>query len=220
MRIVKKTQQCAKLWGQCGGLGYSGPTCCEEGTECQHNPLLEYSSYHQCRKPGPPACGEVVPGSQCAKMIHSLKWDVERTPENFKGLYPGMDDKEYQMYAHWGIWDESHCPEPCADGTCFVVLHIEGCDTLDTWYCSHDDGSLKFACCCKYFRDEKALDKPTDVDEDMANAMKAVSSSSPSLFCTAMVQPNGYELGLLQFQYGTGKLGLFACDEWAVYSNE
>lgn len=221
MRVVK-TQQCVKLWGQCGGSGYTGPTCCEEGSECQHRPLVEYSSYHQCRKPGPPTCGDVVPDSDCAKMIHSLKWDVERTPENFKGLYPGMHDKEYQMYAHWGIWDESHCPEPCAGdgGTCFVVLHIEGCDTLDTWYCSHDDGTLKYACCCNYFREEKALDKPTDVDADMANAMKAVSSSSPSLFCTAMVRPNGYELGLLRAQYQQGKLGLFACDEWAIYSNE
>lgn len=210
---------CSKLWGQCGGLGYTGPTCCEEDSVCTHKPLLELSSYHQCMRPGAESCGEVVPDSQCAQMIHSLKWDVERTPENFKGLWSGMDDKEYQLYAHWGIWDESHCPEPCADSTCFVALHIEGCDTLDTWYCSHDDGSLKFACCCKYFHEEKAVVQPTDVDVDMAHAIKAIASSSPSLFCTAMVQPEGNEIWLLREQYAQGKLGLFACDEWSVYSN-
>lgn len=218
--VEKAAPKCVKLWGQCGGFGYTGPTCCEHGSECEHHPLLEYSSYHQCRKPGSPACGEVVPDSQCAKMMHSLKWDVERTPENFKGLWTGMDDKEYQMYSHWGIYDESHCPEPCADSTCFVVLHLEGCDSLDTWYCSEDDGSLKFACCCKYFNEDKSLEKPVDVDADMANAM--VDNEGPSLFCTAMVRPGGYELGLLQAQYANewGKLGLFACDLWSVYSNE
>jgi len=153
-------------------------------------------------------------------MMHSLKWDVKRTPENFKGLWSGMDDKEYQLYAHWGIWDESHCPEPCADGTCFVVLHVEGCDTLDTWYCSHDDGSLKYACCCKYFMEEQALDKPEDVDADMAHAIEVVQlADGPELFCTAMVQPVGPEIWLLRSQYEQGKLGMFSCEYWSVYSN-
>jgi len=224
MRVSKKLTadappQCSKLWGQCGGLGYMGPTCCEEGSVCTHKPLLQLSSYRQCMRPDQETCGGVEPDSQCAKMIYSLKYDLERAPENFKGLWTGMDEKEYQMYAHWGIWDESHCPEPCADGTCFVVLHIEGCDTLDTWYCSHDDGSLKFACCCRYMHEETELDKPTDVDTDMAHAIEVAGSDKPSLFCTTMVQPEGYEISLLREQYARGKLGLFACNEWAVYSN-
>jgi len=224
MRVSKKLTadappQCSKLWGQCGGLGYMGPTCCEEGSVCTHKPLLQLSSYRQCMRPDQETCGGVEPDSQCAKMIYSLKYDLERAPENFKGLWTGMDEKEYQMYAHWGIWDESHCPEPCADGTCFVVLQIEGCDTLDTWYCSHDDGSLKFACCCRYMHEETELDKPTDVDTDMAHAIEVAGSDKPSLFCTTMVQPEGYEISLLREQYARGKLGLFACNEWAVYSN-
>jgi len=35
---------CAKKWGQCGGVGFSGPTCCESGSICkEHN---QY--YSQC----------------------------------------------------------------------------------------------------------------------------------------------------------------------------
>jgi len=35
---------CAKKWGQCGGVGFSGPTCCESGSVCkEHN---QY--YSQC----------------------------------------------------------------------------------------------------------------------------------------------------------------------------
>jgi len=35
---------CASKWDQCGGVGYSGPTCCESGSTCR-----EYNQYFsQC----------------------------------------------------------------------------------------------------------------------------------------------------------------------------
>jgi len=38
------TEQCAKKWQQCGGIGFSGPTCCESGSTCH-----EYDKYYsQC----------------------------------------------------------------------------------------------------------------------------------------------------------------------------
>lgn len=40
-----------------------------------------------------------------------------------------------------------------------------------------------------------------------------------SLFCIALMQPQGYEGGLLAMQYKK-KVSLFACDEYVVYSNE
>lgn len=126
------------------------------------------------------------------------------------------------MFLHWANFDQSQCAEPCAPeqpGTCYFALHVEGCDTLDSWYCEHDDGTLKYACCCRYYHDEKSLDKPENPDADYARAIDAAASDSPTFFCTAMCQPHGYELGLLQSQYASGRLGLFDCNEWAVYSN-
>jgi len=29
------TTQCVEKWGQCGGVGYSGPSCCESGSKCR-----------------------------------------------------------------------------------------------------------------------------------------------------------------------------------------
>jgi hypothetical protein len=50
--------------------------------------------------------------------------------------------------------------------------------------------------------------------------MEAAGSESPSLFCTAMCMPDSYEVGLLRAQYKKGKLGMFGCNEWSVYSNK
>ncbi|OUM58183.1 carbohydrate-binding module family 1 protein, partial [Piromyces sp. E2] len=36
--------ECAVKWGQCGGIGFSGPTCCQSGSTCKK--INEY--YYQC----------------------------------------------------------------------------------------------------------------------------------------------------------------------------
>mmetsp|Transcript_56014 Transcript_56014/g.142557 ORF Transcript_56014/g.142557 Transcript_56014/m.142557 type:complete len:497 (-) Transcript_56014:214-1704(-) len=43
--------------------------------------------------------------------------------------------------------------------------------------------------------------------------------SEDSLFCFSLSQPQGYELGLLALQHKL-RTGIFACDEFAVYSNK
>eukprot|EP00418_Pyrodinium_bahamense_P076278 CAMPEP_0179068316 /NCGR_PEP_ID=MMETSP0796-20121207/29940_1 /TAXON_ID=73915 /ORGANISM="Pyrodinium bahamense, Strain pbaha01" /LENGTH=700 /DNA_ID=CAMNT_0020765369 /DNA_START=27 /DNA_END=2130 /DNA_ORIENTATION=+ len=40
----------------------------------------------------------------------------------------------------------------------------------------------------------------------------------PSLFCWALSRSSGDEAALLRFQFG-GRMSLFSCDEWAVYSD-
>merc|ERR1719277_161394 len=44
LTIIVEGGQRAKLWGQCGGEGYSGPTQCEEGSICHHKPLEKLES--------------------------------------------------------------------------------------------------------------------------------------------------------------------------------
>merc|ERR1719464_513083 len=56
--VPLNTKACSKLWDQCGGEGYSGATCCEEGSDCLDYALENLPSYRQCRLPEAPACGE------------------------------------------------------------------------------------------------------------------------------------------------------------------
>lgn len=42
--------------------------------------------------------------------------------------------------------------------------------------------------------------------------------TSPSMFCTALMMPQGYEVGLVRAQ-AKAHVGIFTCDEWAVYTN-
>lgn len=51
-----------------------------------------------------------------------------------------------------------------------------------------------------------------------ADAHAGNTSRAQSLFCFALMVPFGYEAGLLGMQYHKGT-SLFACDEYAVYSN-
>jgi len=41
----------------------------------------------------------------------------------------------------------------------------------------------------------------------------------PSLFCCSLVVPYSYQEDLIKQQYERGQVGIFDCDEWAVYSN-
>lgn len=36
---------CVAIWGQCGGVGYNGPTCCQSGSTC----VLQSQYYSQCK---------------------------------------------------------------------------------------------------------------------------------------------------------------------------
>lgn len=47
--VVEERQNCAQLWGQCGGNGFTGPTCCASGSTC----VKQNDWYSQC-----------LPGSQ------------------------------------------------------------------------------------------------------------------------------------------------------------
>mmetsp|Transcript_47631 Transcript_47631/g.149703 ORF Transcript_47631/g.149703 Transcript_47631/m.149703 type:complete len:302 (-) Transcript_47631:179-1084(-) len=44
-------------------------------------------------------------------------------------------------------------------------------------------------------------------------------ADTPSLFCVSVMMPRGYEKGLLEDQY-SHEVGIFQCNDFAVYSNE
>lgn len=205
---------CGKLWDQCGGIGFNGSTCCKKGTECRPKPLPNYPSFYQCLKP---ACEDPAPGTACHKRV---QWDMSTgiwtQPGWYRGLTAQSEFKEFQEYEHRWNEDESQCNAPCADGPCFVVFRYEGCDTMNKWTCEVDDGSLAFACCCKYFHDRQQ-ERP-QISADLSRSIQASHDDKPSLFCVSLCFPVGYEFGLLNAQYNLG-VGMFDCTEWAVYSN-
>lgn len=211
---------CAKLWEQCGGDDFSGPTCCEAGTECTKYPLAHLPSYQQCRNKVV-ACAEPAPGSQCYQTI---TWDMTagiwNQPGSYHGLTAQSSFKEFQEFEHMLNFERSQCPAPCGPGTCFFIFRFEGCDTMNEWTCGKEDDSLAYACCCKYFHNENETSKPNKPSAELARAMEAAASSAPSLFCASLCMPRTYEVGLLRAQYQRGRLGLFGCNEWVVYSNE
>lgn len=45
-------EKCVPLYGQCGGYGYSGPTCCEQPQTTVLNPYIPYNSV-KCQKTSP-----------------------------------------------------------------------------------------------------------------------------------------------------------------------
>lgn len=42
--LVPVDENCSGEWGQCGGIDWEGPTCCDEGADCVE--LNEW--YYQC----------------------------------------------------------------------------------------------------------------------------------------------------------------------------
>jgi len=37
--------QCVAIWGQCAGVGYNGPSCCQSGSTC----VFQSQYYSQCK---------------------------------------------------------------------------------------------------------------------------------------------------------------------------
>jgi len=215
---TKKPLPCGEAWDQCGGEGFTGSTCCKEGLECRRKPLPNLPSFAQCMEP---ACEDPLPGSVChERVMFDKTTGIFQDTAWYRGLSKDMGFKEFQEYESRWNREESQCKPPCADGTCFVVFRYEGCDTMNKWTCEVDDGSLAFACCCKYFHDRVHEAKPEPISGDMSRAIQAASSEEAvSLFCVALCFPVGYELGLLRAQYALGKHGVFSCNTWSVYSN-
>jgi len=184
---------CSKLWDQCGGDHYDGPTCCQGDAQCEHKSIKKLASYRQCRPPPPPACEDAKEGSVCHSKV---QWDINTGiwshPHWYKGLTAQSPFKEFQEYEWMLNRKVSKCNKPCGPGTCFFVFRYEGCDAYNEWTCAEPDDSVAFNCCCNYFHNKTNTTKPENPSPALANAMKAVGSDTPSLFCTAMCMPDSY----------------------------
>lgn len=65
--ITSVAAKCSSVWNQCGGKGYTGPTCCEAGTYCSYNS----DWWSQCKPgpdPNPPGKVCVAVWGQCGGM--------------------------------------------------------------------------------------------------------------------------------------------------------
>eukprot|EP00443_Scrippsiella_acuminata_P029502 CAMPEP_0115262294 /NCGR_PEP_ID=MMETSP0270-20121206/49307_1 /TAXON_ID=71861 /ORGANISM="Scrippsiella trochoidea, Strain CCMP3099" /LENGTH=686 /DNA_ID=CAMNT_0002678213 /DNA_START=168 /DNA_END=2228 /DNA_ORIENTATION=- len=227
-------EKCGAKWDQCGGTGFDGPTCCEDGLICQNKPLKTLSDFQQCRPitvttttTTPPAC-EDMEGKWGTKCHHKVHWDMTvgiwQNPQLYHGLTPQSGWKEFQEQDWMLNEEQSQCPPPCGPGTCYQVLRYEGCDQYNEWTCNKDDGTLGFHCCCNAY--------PTNISQALVKnalrqkeerrereAEKENNETRPSLFCVALMIPHSYEVDLLRAQL-KGNFGMFGCDEWAVFSNE
>mmetsp|Transcript_46478 Transcript_46478/g.107264 ORF Transcript_46478/g.107264 Transcript_46478/m.107264 type:complete len:529 (+) Transcript_46478:56-1642(+) len=59
------------------------------------------------------------------------------------------------------------------------------------------------------------LEQAPQIAEDDAGGR-----THPSLFCTSLMLPWSYEVGMLKSHLAHGSVGIFGCDDWAVYSNK
>lgn len=66
------------------------------------------------------------------------------------------------------------------------------------------------------FEGANASHLPEDRQVDV-NA--APSAFRPTLFCYSVVLPKTFEVELIQKQFDRGRVGIFSCNAWAVYSN-
>jgi len=216
---------CSELWGQCGGQGYEGPTCCQDGLVCQHQLLTNYTSYHQCRPDVPknPACMDMM-GRMDEPCYYKVTWDmatgIHLNPGNYHGLTANSSFKEFQEQNWMYMKEKSKCTQPCAPGACYEVLKVEGCTSYNEWACAEDDGTVAFDCCCKKYHVNVTETNLDAIDEKLEELEEARPKDAPTLFCVAVMMPGSYEVDLLREQLRSGGLGMFGCHAWAVYSNE
>lgn len=51
-------------------------------------------------------------------------------------------------------------------------------------------------------------------------SVKAQAEHTPSLFCFSVVLPKSTEVELMRQQFQRGKVGIYSCEGWSLYSNE
>merc|ERR1719188_21625 len=143
---------CAKLGAQCGGEGYLGPRCCDDGNECHYKYKPNNPKYRQCKLPPPSTCEDPEPGTDCyQKVMFDMHVSIHKHPDWFHGLTKDSGFKEFQEYEFMLKRRQSQCKMPCAPGTCYFVLRYEGCDTKNEWSCDEPNDSVAWKCCCDYF---------------------------------------------------------------------
>lgn len=211
---------CAPLWGQCGGDGYDGPTCCEGDTVCKSKPLPDLPTYKQCR-PVLLMCRDAKRGSECYRRVqYHATQGIHDHPEWYHGLTPNSSLREFQEY-EYDTNGPDGCPAPCGNaGDCYYVFRFEGCDKIAEWMCDKPDPTLGYKCCCEYFHKFINRNRPARANQALLNSMQVSKRSTPTMFCTALIRPATYEVDLLRAQYTNGALGVFGCNAWDVYSNE
>jgi hypothetical protein len=140
---------------------------------------------------------------------------------DFPSQAPDMDvDMEYVVDGGWGTnYDHIPTPEMCA-GMC---QGVEKCQAY-TWV---KDAGLPGCPSQCWLKDSVGVKKPKKglvsgeppKRKQFVAAPRGTDGPGGSLYCFALMLPEGYELGLLKWQE-EHKVGIFGCDKAAVYSNK
>jgi len=141
-----------------------------------------------------------LPGSGDERAVPAQCGFMEDSVE-----YPGNDLEKAKPVAH----AEACCQRCTAHKDCIAWSFIK-----PTSAC-HLKGGRPRPAVTRIFNVESVSGMPTQVSRSIPRIQR---SAGQSLLCVSLVLPWGYEHGLLRMQYNKGA-SIFACDEYAVYSN-
>uniref|UniRef100_A0A0G4GJU6 CBM1 domain-containing protein n=1 Tax=Chromera velia CCMP2878 TaxID=1169474 RepID=A0A0G4GJU6_9ALVE len=96
---------CASLWGQCGGQGWTGPICCESGSEC----VVGNPWYSQCVPPTTPAPTTTTTTTSTITEAETTTAAPTTTTTSAPG-YPGTCSMMWEQCGGMG-WDGPTCCE-------------------------------------------------------------------------------------------------------------
>jgi len=134
---------------------------------------------------------------------NKFRWPVCTSQAKCGTVEEGLE-YEGEAYAHIdNVPDAGVCCEKCqADFRC------------GAWTWGEQNG---FVCSLLRPRPDRSVPR-SKRRKDIVSGLPFRSSQPGALFCLALLQPTGYELGLLQLQLREEQ-GIFACDEYALYSS-
>lgn len=141
-----------------------------------------------------------LPGSGDERAVPAQCGFMEDSVE-----YPGNDLELAKPVAH----AEACCQRCTAHKDCIAWSFMK-----PTTACYLKGGKPRPAV-TRIFNVQSVSGMPTQVSRSIPRIQR---SAGLSLLCVSLVLPWGYEHGLLQLQYTKGA-SIFACDEYAVYSN-
>lgn len=137
--------------------------------------------------------------------IDPLPWSCETLGERSPGVHPALQSDRGQIKAQSWVKDKcSSNGEDCRKTKCCVASGAQ-CYEKNGFWASCNQSCVPDAEDAHWSCSKIGMRTPRPWGE-------------PSLFCFSLIRAMGYEPDLMRYQLATGA-GIFACDEYAVFSN-